>query len=350
MTPSPPADTLSQVWPAFALVAGLLLIGSVAASDGLFEWVGGMLARLPGGNLALFCYLLALIALVTVVLNLDTSVVFVTPIVLQASRSRGLDETAFLYGSVFMANSASLLLPGSNLTNLLVLAGEHTSGGNFAAGILPAWVASVVVTTLVLVGWRWRDFRRSRSDHLPPASARVGLGLVGTVGATGLVLALARPALPVLVLGVLVASFQVAFGPLRAVHAARAVNVALLLGLFGLSLLIGSLARQWGDLGSFMSSIGPWQTAGVATGASVAINNLPAAVLLTAHSPVHSRALLTGLNLGPNLAVSGSLAAMLWMRVSRAAGASPSALAYSRVGVVLVPISIAAALLALQLF
>lgn len=110
-----------QTWPAFVLIAGLLLIGAVAASDGLFAALGTRLARLPGGGVALLVYLLVLIAVVTVVLNLDTSVVFLTPIVLHAARSRRLDERAFLYGSVFMTNSASLLLPGSNLTNLLVL-------------------------------------------------------------------------------------------------------------------------------------------------------------------------------------------------------------------------------------
>jgi arsenical pump membrane protein len=83
--------------------------GSAAASDGLFEAVGARLARLPGGTLALPCYLLALVAAVTGVLNLDTSVAFLTPIVLHAAWHPGVDERAFLYGSVFMANSASLL-------------------------------------------------------------------------------------------------------------------------------------------------------------------------------------------------------------------------------------------------
>src|SRR5207247_1110113 len=95
-----------QVWPAFALVAGLLLIGAVAEGDGL-------------------------VAVTTAVLNLDTSVFFLTPILLHLARGRGLDERPFLYGTVFMSNAASLYLPGSNLTNLIVLHGEHVSGTTF---------------------------------------------------------------------------------------------------------------------------------------------------------------------------------------------------------------------------
>jgi len=53
-------------------------------------------------------------------LNLDTSVVFLTPVLLQTARFRSVKEEAFLYGSIFMANAASLLLLGSNLTNILV--------------------------------------------------------------------------------------------------------------------------------------------------------------------------------------------------------------------------------------
>ena len=103
----------NQAWPPFVLVAGLLLIGAAAAEDGLFEAAGACLARSRLGACSLLVALLGLVAAVTAVLNLDTSVVFLTPVLVLAARHRGLDERAFLYGSVFMANAASLLLPGS---------------------------------------------------------------------------------------------------------------------------------------------------------------------------------------------------------------------------------------------
>jgi arsenical pump membrane protein len=90
-------------------------------------------------------------------------------------------------------------------------------------------------------------------------------------------------------------------------------------------------------------------TVGVAALASVIVNNLPAAVVLTAHRVVHPRALLLGLNLGPNLAVTGSLSAFVWTKAARTVGAEPDWRRVTRLGVVLVPLSLAAAAGALAL-
>ncbi len=341
-------DAARQVWPPFVLVAGLLLVGVVAASDGVFEAVGSRLARLPGGGLVLFSSLMALVAAVTVVLNLDTSVVFLTPILLHAARRRRLPETAFLYGSVFMSNSASLLLPGSNLTNLLVV-GAHGGGATFAAHMLPSWAAAVVVTIFVLALWRWKDLRSTRGEAAETVTLRLGLGVGGIVAAAVLVLVLGNPALPVAAVGLVSAGAQVLLGRLDVTAARRAVSAATLAGLFLLALVLGTLARASGAPGRLVSSLGPWAVAWLAAGAAGVVNNLPAAVLLSSRPPPHTQALLLGLDLGPNLVVTGALSAILWMRVARAAGASPSALVYSKVGVALVPMSITAGLLALHL-
>jgi len=78
----------------------------------------------------------------------------------------------------------------------------------------------------------------------------------------------------------------------------------------------------------------------------VVVNNLPAAALLSAHPPAHPRALLLGLDLGPNIAVTGSLSAIFWLRVARANDARPTLLRYSLLGVILVPLTLTLALLA----
>src|ERR671937_2767077 len=136
----------AQSWPPFVLVAGLLLIGAVAADEGLFEALGARIARTRLGPRNLLLALLALVATVTAILNLDTSVVFLTPVLVHAARRRGLDERPFLYGSVFMSNAASLLLPGSNLTNLLVLRSDGLGGPGFALHMLPAWLVACALT------------------------------------------------------------------------------------------------------------------------------------------------------------------------------------------------------------
>ena len=108
-------------------------------------------------------------AAITAVLNLDTAVVFMTPVLLHAARRRGLAEGAFLYGAVFMANAASLLLPGSNLTNLIVLAHDPVSGVTFAQRLGAAWAVSVTITIVFVSLVFRRDLTRVASH---PAMSR----------------------------------------------------------------------------------------------------------------------------------------------------------------------------------
>jgi arsenical pump membrane protein len=340
-SPAGAAASAHVTWPPFVLVAGLLVIGAVAAAEGLFEAAGAAVARLPGGGFSLLVALLLLDAVVTAVLNLDTAVVFLTPVLLHAARRRGLDERPFLYGAVFMANAASLLLPGSNLTNLIVLAREHITGSLFAARMLPAWIASVAVVIAVLaIVYRRELAAHGGADASARPAVRLGPGLAGALGAAALVLALRSPALPVLGLALVVA----VWARLRPRAAVAAVSPFLLIGVFGVAIALGTLARSLDILGNLTESTGRWTTATLGAGAAVLVNNLPAAVMLSAHLPAHPRALLVGLDLGPNLAVSGSLSAVLWLQVARAEGARPSAITYTKLGLLVAPLGIAAAL------
>ncbi len=158
-------------------------------------------------------------------------------------------------------------------------------------------------------------------------------------------LAFADPALPVLGVAALLLLWRARSGPaLR--RSLAALGIPALAGLFGLSLLLGTAARAGLFPADLLRGAGAPATAAVAALASIAVNNLPAAVLLSAHGSAQPQALLFGLNLGPNLAVTGSLAVLLWWRAARAGGASPSAFEYSRQGAILAPLAIAVALLA----
>jgi arsenical pump membrane protein len=126
----------------------------------------------------------------------------------------------------------------------------------------------------------------------------------------------------------------------RCIHSI--VDARLLTGLFAVAVALGALGRRWDGPASLLAHLGR-------VGTALAGADLPAAVLLTPHASEHPRALLIGLNLGPNLAITGSLSAYLWLRVARSLGASPSVRVYSSVGVVLVPLSLGAALGALWL-
>jgi arsenical pump membrane protein len=240
------AASARQAWPPFVLVAGLLLIGSVAAADGLFEALGARVSHTRLGSSSLLLALLALVASVTAVLNLDTSVVFLTPVLVHAARRRRLDERPFLYGSVFMANAASLLLPGSNLTNLLVLRSHPQSGLSFALRMLPAWLAACAVTAAFMAIAFRLDAGEADDGELPPL--RLGVGAAATLAAAAPVVTLPNPALPVLLVGVAaVAVRRVGFD----------LNAPALAGLFALAVALGSLARLWSGLGHLVPSSGP---------------------------------------------------------------------------------------------
>jgi arsenical pump membrane protein len=292
-----------------------------------------------------FLVLLALVALVTAVLNLDTSVFFVTPVVVHLARARGIPEAPFLYGVVIMSNAASLFLPGSNLTNLIVLHDEHVSGATFFLRMWPAAVAAVATTAAVLLVVFRRGLAEEHVGHGGGARARLGVGAGGVIVATVLVLVLAAPALPVLIVG----AAAVLLARTERARVLAAVDVRILGLLFALAVALGTLGRWWSGPHSLLDSLGRWPAAALGAGASIAVNNLPAAVLLTPKPPHHARALLLGLNLGPNLAVTGSLSALLWLRVARSMGASPSVRTYSAIGIVVVPVSLVAALAALSL-
>jgi arsenical pump membrane protein len=184
-------------------------------------------------------------------------------------------------------------------------------------------------------------------EHELPAAPdwQLGLGALGIVAAGTLVLVLKAPALPVLALGVLLV--LVRRSPWRDVR--RAASPLVLGSLFALAVVLGTIARTTGWFQHVVEAHARWTVAALAAGVSVITNNLPAAVLLASHQPTHARALLIGLNLGPNLFVTGSLSAYLWWRAAQTVAAPRSVKTYAGIGVVVVPLSMAAALIALQL-
>jgi len=166
------------------------------------------------------------------------------------------------------------------------------------------------------------------------------VGAAATVAATALILALHNAALPVLVVGLVAVA-------LRRVRPRLDAHV--LVGLFVLTVALGTLARRWHGPASLVSQLGGIGASALGAVSSVVVNNLPAASLLSAERPPHPLPLLIGLNLGPNLACTGSLSAYLWYRAARTAGAQPSLKQYSLLGLILVPLTIVGALTALAL-
>jgi arsenical pump membrane protein len=333
----------SQVWPPFVLVAGLLLVGLVAEEDGLFRAAGNRLARLSSHGVVLYVGSVVLVAVVTAVLNLDTSVVFLTPVLVHAARSRGQDEAPLLFGCLLLSNAGSLLLPGSNLTNLIVAGHLHVSGGAFFDRMAPVWIVSLVVTATVVGVMERRSWRTGSDRVLPPTAPTFGLGLAAVTSVTVLVVVLRTPAVPVAAVGLLAAGIRLATSRETTARVERVLGLPVLVGLFGVAVTLGTLGRAWSGPATLLSHLDGWGTAGLAAAASVLVNNLPAASLLASRVPPRPYALLVGLDIGPNLFVTGSLAWILWRRAAREAGAEPSLARASLLGVISVPLSLAAA-------
>jgi arsenical pump membrane protein len=342
----------AQDWPPFVLVSGLLLLGMVAGRDGLFAAGGFWVARLARSGLSLLAASAVLVAVVAAVLNLDTAVVFLTPVLIAAARRRQVDEEPFMYLTIFLANGASLLLPGSNLTNLIVIEDRHLSGAGFAVTMLPAWIAScVAISVTVAVVFRHR-LGAAAGGGPPVTRPRLGVGLAGVGVAVAAMVALpaGSAAWVVLAAGLLAAGWRLAGHRLTLDAVRRSVRFPLLAGLFGLAVGLGALGRVWSGPHRLLAHAGSWETAGVGALAAVVFNNLPAASLLASRPVPNPYALLVGLNLGPNLVLTGGLAALLWWQVSGSTGAHPSVSRFTRLGVVVVPVSMAVAVGALVLF
>jgi arsenical pump membrane protein len=201
-----------------------------------------------------------------------------------------------------------------------------------------------------VVGCVERRALRARIEDVTPAERAVlGPGLVAVLAATVLVVLLHDPAIPVLALGVIVVAVRLANGREHPGRVAGVLGIPVLVALFGVAVALGSLGRTWSGPANLLGHLDAWGTAVLAATSSVLVNNLPAASLLAARRPPHPFSLLVGLNLGPNLFVTGSLAWMLWLRAARSAGARPSLAKASRLAMIAVPLSMAAALGALIL-
>jgi arsenical pump membrane protein len=346
LAPHHARSAAAQDWPPFVLVAGLLLVGLVADADHLFAAGGHALARLSPNGVLLYVGTAVLVVTVTTLLNLDTSVTFLTPVLVYAARSRGEGEAPLLYACLLLSNAGSLFLPGSNLTNLIVLGHLHLSGGAYLAHMALPALAAAVVTALVVGGLHHRALRTTVAPATEPEHPVLGVGLLAVVVVTVLVVALRAPALPVAAAGVaavLLRSRPSRRGAVSSRAALEILGAPILVALFGLAVALGTLGRSWSGPATLLSHLNVWGTAAIAALTSVLVNNLPTASLLAALQPPHPFALLIGLNVGPNLFVTGSLAWILWLRAARTAGARPDVRRASLLGLASAPLAIAAA-------
>jgi arsenical pump membrane protein len=306
-----------------------------------------------------------LAALTTAVLSLDTTVVLLTPVVIVTLRATRAPPRPALYATAHLANTGSLLLPVSNLTNLLAVATVQVSFPRFAALMLLPWLVGI---TIEVAGVRWLfgvDLATpiEAYDETPGRFPVVAGGIVALTVVGFAVASLAGLApVWVAVAGALVLTL---WRLLRRPDSFRSVTgqvVRAASPLFCLFVLaLGIVVRAVSDDGmaGVIEHLIPggadlWALLGVAAVSALLanlVNNLPATLLLL---PVLAGgglgpvlAMLIGVNIGPNLSYPGSLATLLWRRVVAGVGGVPDLGDFTRLALVTVPAGVALATVAL---
>ncbi len=361
-----PAEAWRQthsLLPVVGFLAAVLVLAQLCDEDGLFTAAGDLVARACGGRpRRLLGGVFAVAAVITAVLSLDATVVLLTPVVFATAARVGARPRPHVYATTHLANSASLLLPVSNLTNLLAFTASGLSFTRFAALMALPWVAAIAVEYAVFRRWFAADL--AAVAHVPGTDERrpmpvftvmvLGLTLAGFVvtsfaGVEPLWAALGGAA--VLAVRALFRRRTTAGGLVRAASPLFCLFV-LALGVVvkavvdnGLGAGIGSLLPDGSSLPALLA------VAVVAAVLANLINNLPAILALlpvvASAGPGPVLAALIGVNLGPNLTYVGSLATLLWRRILHEHDTEPGLGHFTRLGLLTVPATLVASTVAL---
>jgi arsenical pump membrane protein len=353
---------LSGLGPTVGFLVALLLLADGCRRAGLFEALGVLMARGSRGRAR---RLLAVVFLAgagtTAVLSLDATVVLLTPIVFVTAATLPTNPRPHVYACSHLANTASLLLPVSNLTNLLAFQASGLSFTRFGALMLLPWLAALAVEWVLISRMFAGDLERRTvpaADADRPlerlvfavcvlgatlagfaATSAVGIAPVwiAAAGATALVLH-QRPAPRDLLVAAEPAFLMFVLGLGVVVRAA---------GDHGLSSAVDSLIPHSRDLAALLA------IAAVSAVLANLVNNLPATLIILPVTallgPGPVLAMLLGVNIGPNLTYVGSLATLLWRRVVHAHDATTDIGEFTRLGAMTVPAALLASTVALWL-
>jgi arsenical pump membrane protein len=357
-------DEIRRLLPIVGFLAAVLVLAQLADDEGLFAAAGDVLARACGGRAdRLLAGVFAAAAVVTAALSLDATVVLLTPVVFATAGWVGVSPRPHVYACTHLANTASLLLPVSNLTNLLAFAASGLSFTRFAGLMALPWLVAILVEYAVFRRFFRADLHgpvaRGPADPAGRPVFAVVVVVATLAGFVGLSLLSISPAWAALVGAVVLAGRamrQRRTGPRALVGAASPL---FLLFVLALGVIVkGVLDNGLGDGLAHLLPDGAslpvlLAVAGVAAVLANLVNNLPAVLALlpiaaaagSGAGPV--LAVLIGVNIGPNLTYVGSLATLLWRRVLHEHDTDPDLGRFTRLGLLTVPASLVAATVAL---
>lgn len=350
LSPSGARSALRDLGPTVGFLAALLVLADGCRRAGMFDALGAMMA---GGSRGRPSRLLAMVFLVaagtTAVLSLDATVVLLTPIVFATAARLRTNPRPHVYACSHLANSASLLLPVSNLTNLLAFRASGVSFTRFTALMALPWLVALAVEWWVLRASFAAELRRPGIGSRRPvegpelpwfAVAVVALTLIGFVLSSPIGIA------PVWVAAAGALVLALRERP-RALELVRAAEPGFLVFVLALGIVVHGASRH--GLSSAVDSLLPHGSgvlallavAGISAVVANLLNNLPATLIIlpvvTAAGPGAVLAMLVGVNVGPNLTYVGSLATLLWRRIVHAHDHETDMAEFTRLGLKTVP-------------
>ncbi|MEN0074165.1 MAG: arsenic transporter [Paracraurococcus sp.] len=344
----------------YLFLLGMMLLAELARLEGLFDWLAARAVRLARDSATrLFTLVYGVGVLVTVFLSNDATAVVLTPAVAAATRAaRVQDKLPYLFACAFVANAASFVLPISNPANLVLYGSRMPS--------LLEWLPRYALPSALAIGatylaLRWTQRHRLRESvasdiPLPHLSGGGHLAAAGIAATAAVLLAASaldlRLGLPTFLAGLATTLLVL----LRARRGLRAVVAGISWGVLplvaGLFVLVealektgvtDALAALLRELVRTQPGLAPWIAGGLLALGSNLVNNLPAGLvagrvveLAAVPEPVRA-ALLIGVDLGPNLSVTGSLATLLWLVALRRDGQAVGAWTFLRLGLVVMP-------------
>jgi arsenical pump membrane protein len=358
----------------YFFLTGMMLLSELARREGLFDWIAALATRMAKGSpTRLFLLIYAVGTVVTIFLSNDATAVVLTPAVYAATKAAKIDDPLpHLFICAFIANAASFVLPISNPANLVVFGGGHMPPlfGWLRTFALPSLI-SIVATYLVL---RLTQHRTLTQQTLARDVKQMALPAYGKVTAGGILLTggvlIAASAfgidlgLPTFVAGAATACLILIRKRETPIAIGKNISWGVLPLVAGLFVLVEALdktgvIRTLADLLKQSSAAQP-RYAAAGAGVLVAVvsnlvNNLPAG--LVAGSAVAAAevpktvagAILIGVDLGPNLSVTGSLATILWLTALHREGQKVSAWHFLKFGLLVMPAALIPAIAALLL-
>lgn len=349
----------------YFFLIGMMLLSEAARAEGLFDWVATVAVdHARQSPVRLYALIYAAGVVVTTFLSNDATAVVMTPAVFAAARKAQVDPLPLLLSCALVANAASFVLPISNPANLVLYGGHMPPLGQWLASFALPSVASILVTFTAL----WFVERRRLQGTCTSNVERAPLTGGGAVALAAIILtamllvftsALDKPlGLPTAFAGMvtaLVVSVVARRSPLAMVRGMSWGVLLLVAGLFVLVEAIDQTGLIAHVAGMLKSPAHAPATVAALSGTALAfvsnlMNNLPAglvaanAVAQAQPSRIVVDALLIGVDLGPNLSVTGSLATILWLQAIRREGEDVTFWRFLKVGAVVMPTALASAL------